>query len=75
MGPYDRFMQVTNEDGTEIRLPGTRDPFRLLIDDEARREVIQRVGRYGASRGHRNPIKASDEAEAATESRDHAVYS
>jgi hypothetical protein len=75
MGPYDRFMQVTDEDGTEIRLPGTRDPFRLLIDDEARREVIQRVGRYGASRGHRNPIKASDEAEAETETRDHAVYS
>lgn len=75
MGPYDRFMQVTNEDGTEIRLPGTRDPFRLLVDDEARREVIQRVSRYGASRGHRNPIKASDELEGETESREQAVFS
>ncbi len=75
MGPYDRFMQVTNDDGTEIRLPGTRDPFRLLVDDEARREVIERVGRYGASRGHRNPIKASDEMESETESREHAVFS
>jgi hypothetical protein len=75
MGPYDRFMQVTVEDGVEIRLPGTREPFRLMVDEEARREVIARVGRYGPSRGHRNPIKASDELEGETETREQVAFS
>lgn len=61
MGAYDRFMQLVMEDGRESLVPCTQSPFRLLVDDEARREVIERVGRYGASRGHRNPVKADAE--------------
>jgi ketosteroid isomerase-like protein len=58
MGAYDRFMQVVTEDGVETLVPGTQEPFRLLVDEEARRAVIERVGRVGPTRGHRNVIKA-----------------
>jgi hypothetical protein len=61
MGAYDRFMQLVTEDGRESLVPCTQSPFRLLVDDDARREVIERVGRYGPSRGHRNPVKADSE--------------
>jgi len=67
MGVYDRFMQVINEDGVECLIPATREPFKLLVDDEARRAVIERVGRLNPSRGHRNPIKAQDEYESELE--------
>ena len=35
------------------------EPFRMLVDDEARRAVLERaMTAHQPTRGHRNPIKA-----------------
>ena len=62
MGGYDliakRFYGDAEGEGDVIEPTPAREPFRLLIDDEARKAVLARAVTHQPTRGHRNPIKA-----------------
>ena len=66
MGAYEQFYRMTtlsDEDGdVVVDTPPAREPFRLLIDEEARRQVISdMLSRYGASRRKENFGREDDE--------------
>ena len=63
MGAYEQFyrMSTIDDEDAVIDTPPAREPFRLLIDDEARRQVIaEMLGRYGPSRRKENFSKGED---------------
>lgn len=61
MGAYDliaRRYHLAVEDDADAPA-AVAEPFKLLIDDEARRAVLERAIAIQPTRGHRNPIKAA----------------
>lgn len=71
MGAYEVFYRLArydDEEGAVIETPPAREPFRLLIDDDARRQVIaDMLGRYGASRRKENFGSEDGEEELSSE--------
>jgi hypothetical protein len=60
MGAYDLIAKrfYGDVEGEELEPTPARDPFRLLIDDDARKAVLERAVAHQPTRGHRNLIKA-----------------
>ena len=71
MGAYEVFYRLApriDDDENAIETPPVREPFRLLIDDDARRQVISdMLGRYGASRRKENFGSKDGEEEVTSE--------
>jgi hypothetical protein len=62
MGAYDliarRYHLTDASDEEAIEPTPVREPFKLLIDEEARRAVLERAVAVQPTRNHRNLIKA-----------------
>ncbi|MEO7404299.1 MAG: hypothetical protein ABIU95_11580 [Burkholderiales bacterium] len=61
MGAYDLIARqyYGEADEEEMEPIRAKEPFKLLIDDDARRAVLERAVSHQPTRGHRNPIKAA----------------
>lgn len=60
MNPYEMIARrPLIEEADELATPEPRAPFRMFVDDEARKAVLERATTvHQPTRGHRNPIKA-----------------
>mgnify|MGYP006336992829 CR=1 FL=1 len=59
MNQYDMMpRRLIVDEADELTATKPIEPFKMLIDEEARKAVLERAMVHQPTRGHRNPIKA-----------------